>query len=148
MKSVFSGFDYCLKLPSHFADLAFVFEYVFVFCRFWLSPDFICTFPFCWPDNFPMEATSAWASLFLQWIFCSQFTDWTDECNPSENSLRKNLYSKWNGTYLEWNGFQFKFHSQPNLTFVIFLHAHNFVLICPHTKAHKMRQNRFCNKTM
>ena len=29
----FSGFDYCLKLPSQIADLAFVFEYVFVFCR-------------------------------------------------------------------------------------------------------------------
>ena len=34
------------------------------FCRFWLSADFICTFSFCWPDNFPMEATSRHFSVF------------------------------------------------------------------------------------
>ena len=26
------------------------------FCRFWLSADFICTFSFCWSDNFPTDA--------------------------------------------------------------------------------------------
>ena len=44
------------------------------FCRFWLSADFICTFSFCWPDNFPTDA--------IQILFICFFLD-------SQNNLSK-----------------------------------------------------------
>ena len=109
-------FDYCLKLPSHFADLAFVFEYVFVFCRFWLSPDFICTFPFCWPDNFPMEATSRHFSVFapnflltIYWLNGRMQSIWKLIEEEFVFQMKRDLFG------MKWVPIQISFTTKPHI---------------------------------
>ena len=81
-----------------------MFDCLVCFCRFWLWPDFICTFPFCWPDTFPMEATSRRFSVFatnflltIYWLNGRMQSIW--KLIGEEFVFQKNL---------EWHEFQFR----------------------------------------